>query len=84
MRYLEIKALSKTKFNNDVNLLGEKLARQHEQKKRWNISAKIAASFGLCISKPTTIPLSKLHITRYYVSILYCDYFRGQVNMKGL
>ena len=38
--YLEIKALAvlqKTKFHwlkNDINLLGEKLARQHEQKKR--------------------------------------------------
>ena len=36
MCYLEIEALAvlqKTKFNN---LLGEKLARQHEQKKCWN------------------------------------------------
>ena len=46
VRYLEIEALAvlqKTPLcwlNNDINLLGEKLARQHEQKKRWNISAK--------------------------------------------
>ena len=46
VRYLEIEALpvlQKTRLywlNNDSNLLGEKLARQHEQKKRWNISVK--------------------------------------------
>ena len=27
-------------LNNDINLLGEKLPRQHKEKKHWNISAK--------------------------------------------
>ena len=47
VRYLEIEALAilqKTKFhwlNNDINLLGEKVARQHEQKLEYQ--RKIAA-----------------------------------------
>ena len=42
MHYLEIEAvavLQKTKFhwlNNNISLLGEKLARKHEEKRRWN------------------------------------------------
>ena len=39
--YLEIEALTvlqKTKLYCDINLLGEKLARQQEQKKHWNSS----------------------------------------------
>ena len=44
--YVKIVALAVLQKNklywlyNDIKLLGEKLARQHEQKRHWNISAK--------------------------------------------
>ena len=67
-------------LNNNINLLGEKLARQHEQEKRQNISVKQQRTHLL---QPTNIPLGK-HRIYYYVSLLYHNYFHGQVNASRI